>query len=112
MKVKRTKMVELIGNGNSKNNKLFIIGPGFQCFIETDMGYDEYVSYVNERMENGKSIIFRAVENDKTSSVIFKPSLHTPVSIVVMNEKAFENWKREQMFAAQKQQLSQYGREV
>jgi len=100
--------MELIG----KNNKFFVIGPGFQCFIESERGYDEYISYINEMLEAGKNIVFRAIEGDKTSSVIFKPSVHSPVSIVVMNEKAFENWKREQMFAAQRQQLSQYGKDV
>jgi len=109
MRMRRMKMASDI-----KINKYFIIGPGFQGNVDSNLEYEDYVKEVQNKLEQQETLLFQIYEDDAKTMVIFRP-LDSPVNLVIMNKKALDNYRREQMFAAQQQEqnrLSKYGRNV
>jgi hypothetical protein len=85
---------------NKMLNKYFVILPGFSALIETEKSYDDYVKDLTGLIRLDMPITFKLSAGN---TCVFFPSSNQHCQLIVMTEKEFNNWRREQMFNAQAQ---------
>lgn len=76
--------------------KYFVMLPGFATLTQSSKTYDEYCHDLSDSINRGLLIVF---EPEIGNRVYFFPSKSQHMHMVVMTEKQYDKWRREQMFA-------------
>lgn len=86
-------------------NTFWIMGNGFTSKVATNKNLREYSDHLLEKVKNNEPLLFKVHENNAYILFYAGPGNH----VTIMDEKTYDAFRREQMFAAQKAALGSQG---